>query len=467
MIDPHDIATESPVRVAADGAAIRRALGEAVRRRLAATNGHAERRLVRVVLPVPPTNPFAWLKAQPAKTKIYWSGRRDADDVAAAGVADRCRQAPPADFEAIRRHLAPLLRTCDAGVRYYGGLRFDPSEAPAEAWQPFGAFQFVLPRFELRRHEGEAELICNLVLPHDARRPGAVLDAIARLRWPETEALGSLPTPIARHDRPGRAGWRANIEWALDAFETGDLDKVVFARQAIFELADRLDPLALLETLQAGTPSCFHFLFQPAPGVAFVGASPERLFRRCGRQIDTEAVAGTRPRGTSRADDARLLEELLKSDKDRREHEYVRRSIREHLAPLAETLRVEEPAEMKLASGRHLVSPVRATLRPGVTSLDVLAALHPTPAVGGYPTAEALDAIRAREPFDRGWYAGPVGYVGPDAAEFAVAIRSGLAEPRRLSLYSGAGIVEGSIPESEWDEIECKIGDFAKILGLR
>ena len=178
-------------------------------------------------------------------------------------------------------------------------------------------------------------------------------------------------------------------------------------------------------------------------------------------------MAGTRPRGASATDDARLLEELLRSDKDRREHEYVRISIREELAPLADDFYLDaEPSEMKLASGRHLVSRVRATLRDGVTSLDVLKALHPTPAVGGYPSADAIAAIRAREPFDRGWYAGPVGWIGPDSAEFAVGIRSGLVQPRTLSLYSGAGIVEGSTPEGEWDEIEHKIVAFIKVLGL-
>ena len=92
--------------------------------------------------------------------------------------------------------------------------------------------------------------------------------------------------------------------------------------------------------------------------------------------------------------------------------------------------------------------------------------LHPTPAVGGYPTDQALDAIRAREPFDRGWYAGPLGWIGTHGAEFTVAIRSGLVQRRRLALFSGAGIVEGSVPAWEWEEIEQKIGDFVRVLGL-
>ncbi|NBB72314.1 MAG: isochorismate synthase, partial [Bacteroidetes bacterium] len=100
------------------------------------------------------------------------------------------------------------------------------------------------------------------------------------------------------------------------------------------------------------------------------------------------------------------------------------------------------------------------------TTLDAVHALHPTPAIGGVPTEDALQAIRAQEPFARGWYAGPVGWIGPDAAEFAVAIRSGLIRDNTLALYSGAGIVDGSAPDSEWEEIEQKISDFAAVLDL-
>ena len=97
-------------------------------------------------------------------------------------------------------------------------------------------------------------------------------------------------------------------------------------------------------------------------------------------------------------------------------------------------------------------------------AFDVLQALHPTPAVGGYPQVEAMQAIHEREPFDRGWYAGPVGWVGRDEAEFTVAIRSGLVQGRQLTLYAGAGIVCGSKPELEWEEIEQKISDFKALL---
>jgi menaquinone-specific isochorismate synthase len=183
--------------------------------------------------------------------------------------------------------------------------------------------------------------------------------------------------------------------------------------------------------------------------------------------VFSEAVAGTRGRGETPDADAALREELLTSEKERREHAFVQRALEEALRTLCTTVDgADTPSDLALARGRHLHAPIRGTLRPETSTVDLLEALHPTPAVGGVPRGAALTAIREQEPFDRGWYAGPVGWMGPDAADFAVGIRSGLLHPDRLALFSGAGIVEGSRPDREWAEIEQKIADFAAVLGL-
>jgi menaquinone-specific isochorismate synthase len=183
--------------------------------------------------------------------------------------------------------------------------------------------------------------------------------------------------------------------------------------------------------------------------------------------VVSEAVAGTRERGETPEADAALREELLTSAKERREHAFVQRAIQRALETLCTSVEAADaPSELALARGRHLHAAIRGALSPDTATVDLLEALHPTPAVGGVPTDAALSAIRQQEPFDRGWYAGPVGWIGPDAADFAVAIRSGLLRPTRLALFSGAGIVDGSAPDREWAEIEQKIGDFAAVLGL-
>lgn len=426
----------------------------------------ADVQAVRMEVPVGRVDLFGWLREQRVSPKLYWSGRDDRSEVAALGAAD-LYEATAEDPEDMRKRLSALLTSGDPRLRYYGGLRFDAERAADEEWTAFGAYRFILPRFELRVRAGETVLACNLVLPRDAENPDEILEEIENLSFVSQTPGGSLPKPVSRTDEPGFRAWRENVGRALSAFEEGRLGKLVLARRADFGFDEDLDPALLATRLKDATPDCFHFYVEPEPGVAFVGASPERLYRREGRTVVSEAVAGTRPRGDSETDDEDLRDELLKSEKDRAEHGYVRDSIRESLGALCRMLEVDERmSEMKLTQRRHLVSGVRGTLREDVSDADILQAMHPTPAVGGHPRREALREIKALETFDRGWYAGPVGWVGADAAEFAVGIRSGLVSGRNLALFSGAGIVSGSKPEEEWAEIEQKISDFTKIFGL-
>jgi len=428
-------------------------------------------RQVRVV--VPAVDPLDWLRAQDAPERMYWRGRDEADGWAAVGLAHEVAASAGDPAMTIRDTLDAMLSRAAPGVRYVGGMRFDPGRAAADEWQPFDRARFVLPRFVLESGPAGTFLACNLVLPEDAERLEEIRQAVARLGEPMTPGHALLPVPVGRNDIPGPAEWAANINRAVARFEAGSsekkgsLEKVVLARRSTFQFAETLDPTLLLQRLQAATPHCFHFLMQFESGGAFLGASPERLFRRDGRQIRSEAVAGTRPRGATAELDAQLRQDLIHSDKDRREQDYVKTSIVEALDGLCSSLDVDKtPQVMELAKGRHLCSTIAGTLRPGVGDADILQRLHPTPAVGGFPRAAAIGDIREVERFDRGWYAGPVGWIGRDRAEFAVAIRSGQVSPQSLTLYAGAGIVRGSEASREWAEIEHKISDFLNVLGL-
>ncbi|MDQ3386482.1 MAG: isochorismate synthase [Actinomycetota bacterium] len=439
-------------------------LSELVRRALEDGDSTGWDPIVSLSVKVPSINSLDWLRARKTGPKFYWSGRDDGSKVAAVGIAD-IQTSEDEGGGALRDLLSSL--SPDSTARYYGGMRFDAARETSREWEAFGAHGFVLPRFELRCEGDETALICNLLLTRDAEQTDEITHEIESLSEVEVSPDEALPTLENRRDLPDAEGWRANLEGALAAFESGPLKKVVLARRVDLTSVGELDPLLLMDNLASRTPGCFHFYFEPEAGVAFLGASPERLYRRDERYIKSEAVAGTRPRGESAADDADLGEELLNSPKDLSEHAYVRLSIEEKLGSLCERLEVEEQAtEMKLARGRHLVSRVSGALHATVTDTEVLRTLHPTPAVGGYPREDALAIIRGSEPFDRGWYAGPIGWMGAGSAEFAVGIRSGLVRGREISLYSGAGIVPGSVPDDEWAEIEQKIGDFTRIFGL-
>lgn len=429
--------------------------------------GHADAPCIqRIEVAVEEVDPYAWLHAQPFPGKIFWSDRSDSIAFAAAGIADLIIPQEETDLRMLEERGTTLLRT-EPRARYFGGLRFDPRRPANDEWAPFGTFWFVLPRFELVARDGRTILACNVVLPSDLHRKSQVLSEIKQLCLPLGSLQGSLPLPESRSDAPDKTGWTRNVEWALNSFERGDLGKVVLARRADFGFSEAIDPVVLLKNLHAATPGCFHFFIQPDAKTAFLGASPERLFFREGRSISSEAVAGTRRRGDSAVDDERLRDELLLSPKDQLEHAFVLRDVQRELAGLCTAVEADvQTSEMTLTLGRHLYTGISGTLKEGVGNVDVIRALHPTPAVGGHPREAAFAAIHSLEPFDRGWYAGLVGWIGAEGAELAVGIRSGLVQGNKLSLFSGAGIVPGSVPDAEHDEIEQKIGDFIKVLGL-
>ena len=390
---------------------------------------------------------------------FYLASRNQSEIVVASGISDQIFLDGERSRKEIVASIAEIEARAEDGARYYGGLRFDPFTDSDEEWRTFDTINFIKPRFEVRIGRGATVLLVN---------EGSVEDlsqAMDGWSFDDRPCNGRELRLRRGTENPNRADWLKAVESALTEIRHGDVEKLVLARVVDFHSERKIDAVNLLTKLTRTSPSCYHLLFRPEPGAEFVSATPERLLQRRGSKLRSEAVAGTRPRSVSVEDDAKLLDDLLTSDKERREHEVVGRSIIEALSGFSESIDIaREPSEMLLATGRHLKSGVRAELRPGVRSADLIAAVHPTPAVGGYPTDDARSWLRNSEPFDRGWYAGAVGWIGGEEAEIAVGIRSALIRDERLRLYSGAGIVEGSIPEAEWDEIEQKLGGFLKVL---
>lgn len=381
-----------------------------------------------------PVEPLAWLIAQPAGQRLYWSDR-SGHVCAGWGFAD------------VRTDL-----TGDLYGRYFGGMAFDPDALTDDAWAPLGRQRFFLPRLSL------ASSPEGITLSLDGRDGADLSGVTAECAEPGGPIVGEITAHAPDFD-----GWSDGIRAATDALASGAMRKVVLARQTTVALQAPVDPFALLARLQQ--PGGFVFGFEVAAGHAFVGCSPERLFRREGRALSTEALAGTRRRGDTRRTDQLLAAELLASAKERAEHHHVVEAIEADLAPLCTALsRDERPRIRRLSRVQHLHTPFAGTLPPTTTDADLLAAMHPTPAVCGRPTARARAFIGKAEPFDRGWYAGPVGWVDDDAAEFAVGIRSVLVVDDELRFCTGAGIVEGSRAEAEWGELDAKSSRLTGLL---
>ena len=422
-------------------------------------------RVERIEVAVIPPDPFVWLATQRASWKFFWHGRGQERSVAAAGIAHCVTDERIHGLGSVfRDHIARL----PTGSCYMGTASFDAERLPDRDWQPFGRVSFTLPRLALVT-DGESATLALHLVPSDAEQPEAVLGALAESgeairRSREDAGPIAVPRIVGRSDRPSRAEWKEAVETVCDAIQRNQVQKVVLARQTRLQFDNAVNEYKLIERIQRDTPACYHALVC-TPNAAFVCASPERLFRVVGDRMETEAVAGTRPRGAGGAQDRQLHGELLRSKKDQHEHRFVRDAIEKALRPLTATLTVQSHARaLTLAHSRHLCTGIEGTLRSDVDAIEVLEALHPTPAVGGTPRDKSLEMIRQLEPFDRGLYAGPIGWIGPDAAEMAVGIRSARIQGTSVDLFAGAGIVEGSDPDAEWREVEHKMGGFLQAL---
>ena len=428
-----------------------------------ANAGHT---IVRVTVDIRPTDPLTWLAVQPHDVKTYWCDREHRLEIAGVGIA--AHEPTSTDTAEMFQRLRSQL-TADSGARWLGGFSFDGRDTTQSDtdWDWYGRGRFIVPQFEVIAENGVQQLACNLRCDSNGVTFDDVQSALNDLddiRYPAATADMRLPAVLARDDTPGLKEWTHNVEAALEAISRGHFDKVVLARQTTLHLDRSLSAPALLHGLREDTHHCFLFCFQPRRDVAFFGASPELLYRRIGRQLTCEAIAGTQPRGESQNEDLTLGRELLASEKDRREHRFVAEHIRERLGCLGESTDFDEPTLLRLASIQHLQQHFDTGLDSEISDADILAALHPTPAVGGSPRNTALSWIQEFEPFCRGAYAAPVGWIDRDNAEFAVGIRSALYQNDALSLFAGAGIVDGSIAAGEWTELDSKIETFRRLL---
>ena len=429
------------------------ALPEQLQQRLADLDADSAQFPVAISVPAPQLEPWQWLSANQGLTPVAWSDRDSVKTIAAVGVAASVDVEPEQNPSKCIARCREILGA-NQQLRFFGGFSFDG----ADAWHTFGAGKFVLPRLQLIN----GTLLLTVLNESDIDQARLDLQNICF----DTEPLGTtFPAPLSRTNVPNFAGWQSRIDEALSLIRNEVIEKIVLSRQAKMTFAEPLNPIALAERLQATTHDCFVFCYGFGEQDAFVGATPERLFLRKENELQSEVVAGTRMRGDDSADDERLAIELLTSDKDQREHDIVRKSIRQKLHKFVDHLQVDSQASiLRLARKQHLRSGVQGTLKSGVDDGMLLKRLHPTPAVGGYPTENALPEIARIEPFNRGWYAAPVGWISARSAQFAVAIRSVRVEGSTLSLFSGAGIVRGSDPLQEWQEVENKIQDFVSLL---
>lgn len=358
--------------------------------------------------------------------RVYWRAP-GADSMAGLGVARAVEVDGRWRFEAAATAAAELL---DEGQVAFAGFGF--ADRPGTgAWDGYPSGRLVVP---------------ERIVRGSAQGAGHTDDGNA-----------------LRVEDGTRASYRDTVKQAADAIDAGELAKVVVAREV--EAVGSINPAVVLSRLSDRFESCAIFGFGRGRS-CFVGASPEVLAELNDDVVTTYAVAGTAPRGATPADDAAIAERLATDPKEQAEHHYVVEYLRTRLALAGVDLNPTGDTEVRTLPGiHHLATTVtgRIAPEPGM-ALRLAGALHPTPAVGGTPTTFALQWIAEHEGLDRGWYAGPVGWIDHrGCGSFYVALRSALIGPSGMRLWAGAGIVAGSDPEQELIETDVK---FAAVLDV-
>jgi salicylate biosynthesis isochorismate synthase/menaquinone-specific isochorismate synthase len=349
-----------------------------------------------------------------------------------------------------------------AGPVWTGGFAFDPEGAASSAWSSFSPASLTLPELSICRIGDECFLTANLVVAPGDDAAATVERTAARLAGLRADPLPMLDPhltdrPEIRSVRPP-GDFEAAVEAATERIDRGEMSKVVLAREVTVEAAAAHDPAAIFGALREQFPSCFCFCRGTAEA-AFLGATPELLIRRSGAGASTVALAGSTRRSSDPAVDDHLGEQLLRSDKNRREQRIVAERIVRKLRPHAVWVQTApEPEVVKIANIQHLATPVIAQLAEPRSAVELAGMLHPTPAVGGEPWPGAADTIADLERMDRGWYAAPVGWMdATEDGEFCVALRSALLRDREARLFAGVGVVAGSDPAAELEETEVKL----------
>jgi isochorismate synthase len=403
----------------------------------------------------------------------------DRDGLAMAGLG--CVQAIEADGEGRFRGISDRWRELRAdaeidaldgppgsGLAAFGGFAFAPEGGASPEWHGFAPGSLIVPEVSLARQSGDNWVTLNAEVAPDDTPDDVTARVAARLQSLRADPLPLLdPHPTGRYEVASPmppAHYEEAVARAVQRIRAAEFEKVVLAREVDVHAPQAHDPAAVFGLLREAFESSYVYAVGRGDAT-FMGASPELLIRRQGQRATTVALAGSARRSADPAVDDHLGEQLMRSDKDREENAIVARRIARTLRPFSVWVTpAPEPVVVRVANIQHLAAPIRAQLAAPMDAVELVGHLHPTPAVGAEPDG-ALSVIPALEGFDRGWYAGAVGWTDASGdGEFLVALRCALLRGGVARCYAGCGIVRDSDPAAELAETEVKLQVMLPVL---
>ncbi len=384
---------------------------------------------------------LAWLKAQHVFPQYYLNFRDSDNKLVAVGKVRSFGDEISAQ-QFIEKTQQPLI----------GGLTFNKKG------------DFWLPRLLIEQQKQQT--VISVFIDNQANlveEKQQALSAIQALTcFAELEPLNSQARLVSQ--KANQEEWCHWVEQALSAIEQGELNKVVLANESLFESTQPINAQDFLAESEKQNTGCYHFLYAKTPDSVFVGSTPERLFERCGEQVKTEALAGTALMSDDAKQNQAQADWLLHDQKNDDENRLVVKDICDNLQEFVRHIQVGQVELKQLRRVQHLRRCIQAELKAHFADAACLHAIHPTAAVSGLPQQNALAFLQKTENFDRTWYAGTLGIMTQSHGEFCVTIRCAFIEQNRIRIFAGAGIVAGSVPLLEWQEIERKASGLVTLL---
>lgn len=400
-------------------------------------------------------DPLNWLEEKSIFPKIVWREKFSASTTICLGAL-------------IKLSSLPSLTAVEGpknGPRFFTTTNFLHtlfSKSKHSVWSEFSDCCCFLPKIQIQiNKEGVGFLYFHFQESEQLEELKELLEKFDNFINLNDEDKCSL---LQRIDIPNFGCWCDNIERTQAAFETTDLEKVVLARASYFSFEKPKSPLFLTKELLNTSKNSTVFAYLTNKDTGFIGASPEIFYKRKKEKFFTEAVAGSSGKGGTEEENKEVIQSLKSCEKANREFNFVSRFLLEKLKKLCFKYSCKSHKTITETSTLfHLYRKFKGDLKPGVDDKRLIQELHPTPAIGGYPQNLACDFVDQTEPFVRGLYSSPMGWISPNSTSLIVAIRSAFIKKQNLTLFSGAGIVKGSVASKEWEELELKISHILKI----
>lgn len=347
---------------------------------------------------------------------------------------------------------------------FMGGMKFSPEGKSGDTiWNDFADSDWFIPETILLKQNQQVYIIHNFLKGNESNNElheklNEQEKNIEKLKIEFSNGTKETIEESNLNDVKEKEQWIEKVNAALQQISQGNYKKIVFSRRVNLKLSHEPVLYDKLKSLANDYPRCYIFAYGKNESI-FFGASPEKLAKINAGWVEADALAGSTPRGKDKEEDEKLAAELLSSRKNLNEQLTVVDFITNSFSSFTdEIIYDEKPRIRKLSNIQHLWTPIKAKLKPGNSVFSILKEIHPTPAICGVPWSGALDFIKVNEGYNRGFYAGIIGWFNFELqGEFAVAIRSALLKRTNLYAFAGCGIVEGSDPEQEFEEAELKL----------